>query len=89
VTCLTPAGIALCSLGTYEAAAVLIGKADAMMDRFGPDWVLEMSAATDAALLDALGEEDVRALADRGAALTVADAVAYLRTEAERVLATQ
>jgi hypothetical protein len=45
-----------------------------------------MLAATDAALLEALGEQPAAALAARGAALEYADAVAYLRAQAESVL---
>ena len=45
-----------------------------------------MLAATDAALLAALGEQQAAALAARGAALEYADAVAYLRAQAESVL---
>ena len=35
------AGIALCRLGCFEPAAVLIGKADAMTPRNWPDWALD------------------------------------------------
>jgi hypothetical protein len=41
----------------------------------------------DAALLEALGEEQTRTLAAQGAELGITDAVAYLRTEANRALA--
>ena len=51
------------------------------------DWSLEMLAATDVALLEALGEQQVATLAARGAALDITDAVAYLRAEADRALA--
>ena len=80
------AGVALCALGSCEPAAVLFGKADAMTERWGPDWTLEMLAATDAALLEALGEQQVATLAARGAALDITDAVAYLHAEADRAL---
>ena len=50
------------------------------------DWSLEMLAATDAALLEALGEQQVATLAARGAALDITDAVAYLHAEADRAL---
>ena len=43
-----------------------------------------MLAATDAALLESLGEQQVATLAARGAALETTDAVAYLRAEADR-----
>jgi hypothetical protein len=81
------AGAVLCALGSYEPAAVLFGKSDAMTTRWGPDWALEMLTATDAALLEALGEQQVAALAAHGAALDLAEAVAYLRAEADRTLA--
>ena len=46
-----------------------------------------MLAATDAALLETLGEQHLATLAERGAALEITDAVAYLRAEADRALA--
>ena len=46
-----------------------------------------MLAATDAALLETLGEEQVATLAKRGAALDNTDAVVYLHAEADRALA--
>ncbi len=81
------AGVAFWELGLFEPAAVLIGKSDAMSEAQIPDWVLEMKAATDAALRETLGEQHVATLAEQGAALDVADAVAYLHAEAERALA--
>jgi tetratricopeptide (TPR) repeat protein len=81
------AGVALCALGSYEPAAVLFGKAEAIAARWGADWNLEMLAATDTALLEALGEQQVAMLAARGAALDITDAVAYLHAEADRTLA--
>ena len=82
------AGVALCALGSYEPAAVLFGKSATMAQRWGAESTLEMLAATDAALLEALGEQQVATLAARGAALDLTDAVAYLRVEADRALAT-
>jgi tetratricopeptide (TPR) repeat protein len=84
---LSRAGAALCALGSCEPAAVLFGKANAIQQRWGPDTTLEMFAATDAALLETLGEQQVATLAKRGAALDITDAVAYLRAEADRALA--
>ena len=81
------AGVALCSLGSCEPAAVLFGKANALQERWGSDTTLEMLAATDAALLETLGEQQVATLANRGAALDNTDAVAYLHAEADRALA--
>jgi predicted ATPase/DNA-binding SARP family transcriptional activator len=80
------AGVALCALGSCEPAAVLFGKANATTERRGVDWILEMLAATDTALVEALGEQQVATLAARGATLDITDAVAYLRTEANRAL---
>ena len=80
------AGVALCALGSCEPAAVLFGKSDAMAGRWGFDWSLEMLAATEVALLEALGEQQVVTLAARGAALDMADAVTYLHAEAGRAL---
>ncbi len=80
------AGVALCALGSCEPAAVLFGKAHAMTERWVPDWTLEMLAETDAALLEALGEQQVTTLTARGAALDMTDAVAYLHTETDRAL---
>jgi predicted ATPase/class 3 adenylate cyclase len=81
------AGVALCALSAYEPAAVLFGKSDAMTERWGPDWFLEMLATTDAALSGALGDQRTLTLAAQGAALDVTEAVAYLRAEADRALA--
>ena len=83
------AGVALCGLGYYEPAAVLIGKADALIpQRFGPDWMLDMLASTDAALINALGEQHALTLAARGAGLETTAVVAYLRTAADQPLPT-
>jgi hypothetical protein len=57
-----------------------------MAGRWGLDWSLEMLAATEVALLEDLGEQQVATLAARGAALDMADAVTYLRAEAGRAL---
>ena len=46
-----------------------------------------MLAAADAALRETLGEEQVATLAARGAAMEITTTVAYLRAEADRVLA--
>jgi predicted ATPase/class 3 adenylate cyclase len=80
------ASIALCRLGGFEPTAVILGKADSITTRNGPEWALDMLAATDAALLAALGEQQAAELAARGAAIEYADAVAYLRAQAESVL---
>jgi predicted ATPase/class 3 adenylate cyclase len=86
--CLYTAGMALCGLGSCEPAAVLLGKSDSMMGgRWGLDWFLELLAATDATLRDALGEQQALMLAARGSTLEITEAVAYLRAEADRALA--
>ena len=81
------AGVALCTLGSCEPAAVLLGKANSMTERWVPDWTVEMGVATDATLREALGEQQVATLTARGAALDIIDAFAYLRAEADRALA--
>ncbi len=80
------AGVALCALGSCEPAAVLLGNANAMTEPWVPDWIVDIRAATDAALLEALGEQHLATLTARGAALDITDAVAYLRAEADRTL---
>ena len=76
------AAIALGRLGRFEAAAVVLGRADAMASRRGGmQWTLDLVAATDHAILAALGEEHAATLAARGAALDYADAVTYLRAQ--------
>jgi hypothetical protein len=57
-----------------------------MTEPWVPEWILEIKVATDAALLDALGEQHLATLAERGGALETAEAVAYLRVEADRIL---
>ena len=82
------AGVALCALGSCEPAAVILGRADALtLERFGPRWMVESVAAMESALLDVLGERQLATLVAKGAALETTDAVAYLRAEADRVLA--
>ena len=84
--CFWGAGIALCGLDHFETAAVLIGKADAMSDRYGIQWEVDLLEATDATLLATLGEQHLATLAARGAALEIPDTVAYLRAETNRAL---
>ena len=81
------AGVALCALGSCEPAAVVLGNANAITERWVPDWIVEIGAATDATLLETLGEQQVATLTARGAALDITDAFAYLRAEADRALA--
>jgi predicted ATPase len=83
------AGVSLSALGSYEPAAILIGNANAMTEPWVPEWILEIKATTDAALLDALGEQRLVTLTQQGAALEITDVVSYLRTETNRILGTQ
>jgi hypothetical protein len=76
------AGIALRQLGYFEAAAVILGKADAMTPRTGAmAWTLDLLAATDAAVLAELGEAQAATLTARGAELEYTEAVTYLRAQ--------
>ena len=80
------AAAAFCELKHFEAAAVLIGKVDAMApEQQGPAWIL-LETDTHTALIEILGEQHVATLAARGAALEIPETVAYLRTETNRVL---
>jgi predicted ATPase/class 3 adenylate cyclase len=81
------AAFAFVGLGYLEPAAVLLGAIEPpSSDQRAPDWVKELFASTDAALLQGLGEREVAVLRARGAAMDPADAVAYLRAEADRTL---
>ena len=79
-------GAALAALGHNDAAAVLIGRADSLSARVGTHIWLEIITATDAALLEALGEQRVATLAAQGAAFDNPEAVVYLRAQTEAVL---
>jgi hypothetical protein len=52
-----------------------------------PEGILETKAATDATLIQELGEHRFATLTARGAALETRDAVTYLRAQADRALA--
>ena len=80
------AGVALCALGSYEPAAVVLGNANAMTEPWVPEWILDIKATTDADLLQALGEQHLATLTEQGAALEIAAVVADLRAEADRTL---
>ena len=80
------AASAFVGMGHVEPAAVLVAVAEARSERYGPEWWMERAASTEAALLEGLGEERLASLRERGAALEPAEAVAYLRAEADRVL---
>jgi predicted ATPase/class 3 adenylate cyclase len=78
---------ALIHLGDLEAAAVAFGAADAIADRgFAPVGTSDKNAATEAALIDGLGEQRAAELAARGAAMTFAAAVTSLHAAADRIL---
>jgi predicted ATPase len=84
----TMAAIALARLQRYEAAAVIIGIARARFARLAVDQDWEaLIAATDQLVIDALGATRIAELEAHGANLAVADAVACLRLERDRVLA--
>jgi hypothetical protein len=78
---------ALFHLGELEPAAVLRGKTEAITDSdLVPEEAIEDLATIDAGLVDAFGAEVNATLRERGNALSIPDAVAYLRANADRVL---
>jgi hypothetical protein len=77
---------ALFHLGNLEPAAMLRGKLDAIDGSLLPEEAIEELASVDAGLIDALGAEATAALRERGAALSIPDAVASVRAHADRVL---
>jgi predicted ATPase/DNA-binding SARP family transcriptional activator len=84
------ASIVFTALEHFEPGAVILGFADAHdpYSRAGPN--VEYTGiirTTDKALLDALGEDKLSELKMRGSAFDLPQAVAYLRTEADEVLA--
>ena len=82
------ASLCLIGLGRPEPATVLLAAADVRDDRSTwPEWSLDLATAAGPALLEGLGEQRLVALRDRGSALENAELVAYLRAEADRVLA--
>ena len=81
------ASAALRELGHLDPAAVLLGRTAARSDDpYWVQWFVEFDAANTAALVDALGEQRFGELTARGAALDIADAIAYMREEADRAL---
>ncbi len=83
------ASAALRELGHLDPAAVLLGRTAARSDDpYWVQWFVEFDAANTAALVDALGEQRFGELTARGAALDIADAIAYMREEADRALGT-
>jgi len=81
------AAVALCGLGRFEAAAVLLGRGDAQLGRLVAGIDQDLLAVVDDALGAALGEEEVTTLAARGAAMEIPQAVALIRAEADELLA--
>jgi hypothetical protein len=65
---------------------MLRGKLDAIDGSLLPEEAIEELASVDAGLIDALGAEATAALRERGAALSIPDAVASVRAHADRVL---
>jgi predicted ATPase/class 3 adenylate cyclase len=89
--------VALCQLGHYVASATLKGAAEAMATRhhererypslLRPEWAVHVLDATDATLLAELGRRDLDVLMRQGAALSPAQCVTYLRTQAQQAAA--
>jgi hypothetical protein len=81
---------AFCALGHAEPAAVLMGAGLAIVGSqswpVGPLVSGSGVDATEAVLHEQLGEPLLRQFSERGAAMDVAVAVAFLRSEADRVL---
>jgi predicted ATPase/class 3 adenylate cyclase len=74
------AAIALVGLGDLERGAVVIAASDSWGERWwDADWGEGITRATDAALLDGLGDARLATLRAQGSALDAAGAVAYLR----------
>jgi predicted ATPase len=84
---LSMGAVALGALGHPEPSAVLLGKA-ATIGSFSAQvpWAAELDEQTHATNLQALGAEQVAKLAARGAVLDFADAVDYLRAQADVAL---
>ena len=84
------AAVSFVGLGCLEPAAILFTPMSEWIpdDRSGlAEWVQELLAATETALLDGLGEQRLATLRDRAVGLENTEIVAYLRAEADRVLA--
>jgi hypothetical protein len=86
VPTLRSAGIALTALRRFEAAAVILGFADAHLVRPRRGEYMTYLTAAETALLDALGEQRLAELQARGATLAFTDAIDYLCAEADRAL---
>ena len=82
-----PAAIAFVGLGQLETGAVLIAAADARGIRWWtPDALGGITPATDAAVWRVSVKHETLRSRAQGAAMSPADAVAYLRAEVDRVL---
>ena len=79
---------ALARLGHYEPAAILLGAGDARFSREsgGPQEALDIVAATEALLQEALQPDRLSHLLAEGAAMPDRDLVEYLSAEANRAL---
>jgi predicted ATPase/class 3 adenylate cyclase len=80
------AAFGLIGLGRPEPAAVLFGVADAHFGRPHGDDFARILGGHEQALAETLGDAELDRLRERGAALDVNDAVAYLTREAEAAL---
>src|SRR5262249_22776664 len=84
------AAAALSGLGHAEPAAVLLGASHAAStpgEQQAPAWSLQTLSETRSALRQALGNEQAADLAAKGATLTFAEAVEYLKSEMTAALA--
>ena len=81
---------ALTRLGHYEPAAILLGAGDARFSReagLGPQEFLDIVAAIESLLKEAIEPDRLPRLLAEGAAMPDRDLVEYLRAEASRALA--
>jgi predicted ATPase/class 3 adenylate cyclase len=85
---LVGAATAFASIGCFEPAAVLMGLNDATFgDNLGPVVPGDLARGVEDAIVAVFDTDRLAELRARGAALDVPSAVAYLRTEVDRVLA--
>ena len=87
VSSLWGGAIALTALQQFEPGAVIFGFSEAHSIPTYNDESVQLLAATETTLLDALGEDNFSHLKARGSALDLPNAISYLRTEADRALA--
>ena len=80
------AWLALVGLGRFESAAVLRGRAGSEGELHAPSWYTSLAEKPEADLLEHLGTERFEKLRRSGAAMSQAEAIALLRSEARAVL---